>query len=255
MKPVLLCCFQLSLPAFVSSFRMHVENTRTTCATGASATNAASGRRARQPLFELSLTGQPRSWMVREHRYRCLGYGKARWGMAAEAVLAVIAAEHPQALPELKRDIDSLSGELRLELTLPVLLTGPASGPGPVRIRYVFDADAVRLTEIHLHWVNAGDPSQEQRLPLVQAATRLAGELMSYRWSGLQTTRGAVRGPGALLLFAGRDETGALVEISLDGVAFDVERINAPGRPEHRPAPCGPAALRLSFIAGALPAL
>lgn len=202
-------------------------------------------------MFELSLTGQPRSWLVREHPYRCKGYGRARWGMEVETVMEIIAAEHPDQLLGLRHEIDTLSGDLRLELAVPAL----PPGPGPARIRYVFAAATARLVEIHLHWVSGGDPSHEQRLPLVQAATRLAGELMSYRWSGLQTTRGAVRGPGALLLFAGRDETGALVEISLDGVAFDVERINAPGRPEHRPAPCGPAALRLSFIAGALPAL
>jgi hypothetical protein len=197
-------------------------------------------------MFELSLTGQPRSWRVKEHAYRCKGYGRARWGMEVDVVTAIIAAEHPQQLDTLQRGIDTLSGDFLLELAVPAL----APGPGPARIRYVFAAATGRLVEIHLHWVSGGDPSQEQRLPLVQAAARLAGELMAYRWTGLHTTRGAVRGPGALLLFAGRDEDGGKVEISLDGVAFDVERPETPGRPEHRPAPPGPAALRASFLAG-----
>lgn len=204
-------------------------------------------RPLRRPLLELSLTGQPRSWQVREHRYRCTGYGRARWGMELADVMAAIAAEHPKAQASLQHNIDRLSGEQWLELTVPSLRPGP---PGPARLRYLFDADTVRLCEVHLHWISSGDPSQEQRLPLVQAASRLAGELMSYRWSGLSTLRGAVRGPGALLLFSGRDEQGATVEISLDGVAFDVERPGAPGQPEHRPAPRGPAALRVSYIAG-----
>jgi hypothetical protein len=201
--------------------------------------------RRRRPMFELSLTGQPRSWLVHEHPYRCKGYGRARWGMDVETVREIIAAEHPDQFFSLKHEIDTLSGDLRLELAVPAL----PPGPGPARIRYVFSAVTQRLVETHLHWVSGGDPSHEQRLPLVQAATRLAGDLMSYRWSGLHTTRGAVRGPGALLLFAGRDEDGGTVEISLDGIAFDVERPGAPGRPEHRPAPRGPAALRASFLA------
>lgn len=195
---------------------------------------------------ELSLTGQPRRWQVREHLYRCTGYGRARWGMDVAAVMAVIAHEQPEAQETLRHDYHRFSGEQRLELTLPAL----APGPGPVRVHYLFDGEHGVLCEVQLHWISTGDPSQEQRLPLVQAATRLAGDLMSYRWSGLSTLRGAVRGPGALLLFAGRDEEGASVEISLDGVAFDVERPGAPGRPEHRPAPRGPAALRLAYRAG-----
>lgn len=210
---------------------------------------SAATRAPRRHLLELSLTGQPRSWRVREHRYRCYGYGRARWGMDLEGVMAILAAEHPRAQATLRHEIDRLSGEQWLELTVPVV----APGPGPARLRYMFDADYARLCEIHVYWISSGDPSQEQRLPLVQAATRLAGDLMSYRWSGLTTLRGAVRGPGALLLFSGRDEDGASVEISLDGVAFDVERPGTPGRPEHRPAPRGPAALRLSYLAGHWP--
>lgn len=202
--------------------------------------------RARRPLLELSLTGQPRAWQVREHRYRCLGYGRARWGMAVATVMELIAREQPKAQATLRHEVDRVSGEQRLELQLAAL----APGPGPARLRYVFDAVHGGLSEVQLHWISGGDPPQEQRLPLVQAATRLACELLSYRWSGLSTLRGAVRGPGALLLFAGRDEDGAGVEISLDGVAFDVERPDQPGRPEHRPAPRGPAALRLSYRAG-----
>jgi len=197
-------------------------------------------------MLELSLTGQPRSWQVREHRYRCNGYGRARWGMDMATVAGIIAREHPRAQGGLRRTVDGVGGEQVLELTLPALPPGPGAG----RLRYVFDAEFGRLCEVHLHWISGGDPSHEERLPLVQAASRLTGELMGYRWSGLSTLRGAVRGPGALLLFSGRDEEGATVEISLDGVAFDVERPGEPGRPEHRPAPRGPAALRLSYRAG-----
>lgn len=199
-----------------------------------------------RPMLELSLTGQPRSWQVREHVYRCSGYGRARWGMEVAAVMEIIAREQPKAQAALRHEYDPLSGGQRLELTLPAL----PPGPGPARLHYLFDAEYGVLREVQLHWISGGDPSHEQRLPLVQAATRLAGELMSYRWSGLSTLRGAVRGPGALLLFSGRDQDGATVEISLDGVAFDVERPGAPGQPEHRPAPRGPAALRLAYRAG-----
>jgi hypothetical protein len=107
----------------------------------------------------------------------------------------------------------------------------PSCRPVPARraCASIFAPEERRLTEVHLYWISGGDPSYEQRLPLVQAATRLCGELMSYRWSGLTTLRGAVRGPGALLLFSGCDEEGGMVEISLDGVALDVERPGKPG--------------------------
>src|SRR5450830_1012809 len=152
-----------------------------------------SARLSRRQLLELSLTGQPRSWRVREHRYRCAGYGRARWGMDLAAVMAAIATEHPKAQATLRHEIDRVSGEQWLELMVPAL----PPGPGAARLRYMFDADCVRLREVHVYWISSGDPSQEQRLPLVQAATRLAGDLMSYRWSGLTPLRGAVRGPGA----------------------------------------------------------
>jgi hypothetical protein len=102
---------------------------------------------------------------------------------------------------------------------------------------------------VHLDWVVEGDPTHEQRLPLVQAATRLAADLVGYRWPGQSPSRGVVRGSGALLLFSARDELGRGVEICLDGVAFDVERRMPSGPPEHRPAPRGPAGLRQSFLA------
>jgi len=204
----------------------------------------------RRPAFELSLTGQPRSWQLREHAYRCKGYGRARWGMTVAGIKAMIAAEFPDSLSSMKLDLDTHTFAPRLEVTVPSL----SPGPGPARIVYQFGGPALRLAEIHLHWVTHGDPSQEQRLPLVQAATRLAGEMLSYRWAGSSTMRGAVRGPGALLLFSGRDENGGEVAISLEGVAFDVERQGVPGRPEHRPAPRGPAALKLSYLAGPPPA-
>ncbi|MYM35438.1 hypothetical protein GTP44_10985 [Duganella sp. FT50W] len=197
-------------------------------------------------MQELSLTGQPRAWQVGEHLYRCSGYGRARWGMDVATVMQAIAEEHPAAQATLRHEYDRFSGEQRLELSLPAL----PPGPGAARLHYLFDAEHGVLCAVQVYWISGGDPSQEQRLPLVRAATRLVGELLHYRWSGLSTLRGAVRGPGALLLFAGRAEDGASVEISLDGVAFDVERAGTPGQPEHRPAPRGPAALRLTYHAG-----
>jgi hypothetical protein len=203
----------------------------------------------RRPAFELSLTGQPRSWQVQEHAYRCKGYGRARWGMTLAGIKALIALDFPEAVATLKQHLDPVTLAPRVEIQVPSL----PQGPGRAHIVYLFGGPSLRLVGVSLHWVTDGDPSPEQRLPLVQAATKLAAQMLTYRWAGSSTMRGAVRGPGALLLFSGRDESGAEVSISLDGIAFDVERAGTPGRPEHRPAPQGPAALRLLFTAGPPP--
>lgn len=195
--------------------------------------------------FELSLTGQPRSWAVECGAYAVGAHGGARWGMSMDEVMALVCAAYPFALAGMKEELDPMSGQR----TLSVAVAELPPGPGPAAIAYVFGARSQRLIAMHLLWGADGDPEPARRLQLVQAATRLAGGVVGYRWPARATTRGMVIGDGAVIVFSGRDGNGGGIEIRLDGVALDVERPRLPGQPLHRPAPHGPARLCLSLVA------
>ena len=202
---------------------------------------------AQQPREEISLSGQPRSWTVLGEPARIGGAYGARWGMDLEQVKTAVAAAWPHALATAQTGIDDAAGTLSLQVTVPKL----APGPGAARINYVFSAGERRLVGVHSTWVVAGNPSEEERAPLTAAAAALAGELVGYQWPVFATARGRIVAPGELVVFSGRDEAGAGVEIRLGGAAFDVELPGPTRKQEHRPAPAGPALLRHAFVAKA----
>ncbi|WP_426336204.1 hypothetical protein ACN9MY_23510 [Pseudoduganella sp. R-31] len=202
---------------------------------------------AQQPREEVSLSGQPHSWTVRGEPAKISGAYGARWGMDIAQVKAAIAAAWPSALATAQMGADDAAGTLALEVTLPTL----APGPGPARISYVFSADERRLVGVHSTWAIAGNPAEAERAPLLSAAAALASEQVGYQWPVFATARGRVVAPGELVVFAGRDEAGAGVEIRLGGAAFDVELPGAQRRQEHRAAPAGPAVLRQTFVVNA----
>lgn len=208
---------------------------------------AATAAQAQAPREEISLSGQPRSWDVHFEPMRIAGAHGVRWGMDMEQVKSAIASAWPQALAAARQGADDAAGTLALEITVPKL----APGPGPARIAYVFDAAERRLIAVHSTWNIAGNPSEAERAPLVQAAAALAGELAGYQWPEFATARGRVVAPGELVVFSGRDEAGAGVEIRLGGAAFDVEVPGPVRKQEHRAAPAGPAVLRQTFVAKA----
>jgi len=200
-----------------------------------------------QPREEVSLSGQPRSWTVRGEPIKITGAFGARWGMDVEQVRAAIASAWPNALATAHTGTDDAAGTVALEITVPKL----APGPGAARISYVFSAAERRLVGVHSTWAVTGNPSEAERAPLTAAATVLASELVGYQWPVFATARGRVVAPGELVVFAGRDEAGAGVEIRLAGAAFDVELPGNTRKQEHRSAPAGPAVLRQTFVAKA----
>lgn len=193
---------------------------------------------------ELSRTGAPSSWDIRGEPYVNQGYGNARWGMTREQVRAVLARDYPQALANLREEDDPVTRTSAMALVLPAL----APGPGPATISYVFGAANGTLVAVHLVWSVEGNPAPAQRQQVLQGATALAGELVGYQWPPFSTTRGLLQGPGAMILFAGRDPQGSAVEIRVEGMALAVEQPYGKP-PQQRPAPAGPARLRQSFVA------
>lgn len=199
------------------------------------------------PREEVSLSGQPHSWTVRGEPAKITGAYGARWGMDIAQVKAAIALAWPNALATAKVGADDAAGTLALEVTLPAL----EPGPGAAHVSYVFSADERRLVGVHSTWAISGNPSETERAPMLKAAAALAGELVGYQWPVFATARGRVVAPGELVVFAGRDEAGAGVEVRLGGAALDVELPGAQRRQEHRAAPAGPAVLRQTFVANA----
>lgn len=202
-----------------------------------------------QQRVELSLTGQPDSFFVEGGAYVVTGYGKARFGMTVEEVRALIGAEYPAALPTLRDEVHPVDRTRDIGIVVPAV----APGPGPATINFVFGATSRRLIAVNVYWLASGNPSDAERQRLVDAAKVLAAGVSGYRWPFLSTARGHVVAPGRVIVFVGKDEAGAGIEIRLDGVALDIERRQAPGAqplpPERRAAPPGPAQLRISFVA------
>ncbi len=195
--------------------------------------------------YDISLTGQPRSWDVQGMPFENPGFNGARWGMSMDEVRAVIAASMPDALATARVQVDAAARTTALAVTVPTL----APGPGPAEISYVFGAASKRLVAVHQTWTLPGNPGDVQRAALMRSATVLASGLVGYQWPDFATTRGRVTAPGELILFAGRDFQGGGVEIRVGGVALDVELPGAVRRQEHRAAPAGPAHLRKSLVA------
>lgn len=198
---------------------------------------------------ELSLTGQPRSYVIAGTPYKIDGYGRAHFGMSAAQVKAAIAAEFPNSSATLKQSDDPVDRTQAIAIVVPHL----APGPGPATVSYVFGATTHKLIAVNLYWLAEGNPSNETRQKLLASGTSLAADLVGHQWPLFATVRGQVAGPGALILFSGSNAAGAGISIGLDGIAFDVEK--PAGRngqrlpPEHRPAPSGPAELRFSLVA------
>jgi hypothetical protein len=195
--------------------------------------------------YEISLTGQPRSWDVQGVPFENAGFNGARWGMSMDEVKAVIAAAMPDALATAKVRVDPAARTTALAVTVPVL----APGPGPAEVSYVFGAASKRLVAVHQTWTIPGNPGAVQRAALLRNATTLVSELVGYPWPDFATTRGRVTAPGEVILFAGRDAHGGGVEIRVGGMPLDVELPGAVRKVAHRAAPPGPAHLRKSLVA------
>lgn len=195
---------------------------------------------------EITLTGQPQRYPIHGKPYETQGFGNVRFGMTMAEVKARIPADYPHAT-SLTEGRDPVEGTTSLNVVVPQL----APGPGPATINYIFGATSHQLVTVHVFWLLDGNPDDEARHKLLETGTLLVSSLIGFEWQPLSIARGHVVGPSSVVLFSARDMRGGGVEIRLDGVAFDVERArDAQGNrqpPEHRPAPPGPAWLRVSF--------
>lgn len=200
--------------------------------------------------IDISATGQPRSFIVTGHPARIAGYGHATFGMRADEIMAMIATDFPADAPSLRDEVEPSTRTRTLTLVVPEL----APGPCPATINYVFGAASRRLIAVNIAWQFDGLATTAQRQSLVGAASSVGAGFAGSRWPPLQTTRGNVLPDGALIVFSGKDERGAGLEIRLDGVDIDLaprrKTADAAAAPqEHRIAPPGPARLRVAFVA------
>ncbi|BDT68279.1 hypothetical protein os1_24610 [Comamonadaceae bacterium OS-1] len=204
---------------------------------------------APQGFVDISLTAQPKKWVINGILSSVNGYGNAHFGMNSEQVLQVIGSDYPQALPSLKSDTH-LSQQTP---TMTIVVNELSPGPGPATITYVFGASSHKLIAVNVYWVVTGVAIPEQQQQLIEAASTVTAGLLGYRWPLLAVSRGIVPVPGVLLVFSGKDFAGGGAEVRLNGVGVDIEKPNtaahSPEAREHRLAPPGPAQLHLSFVA------
>lgn len=200
-------------------------------------------------LAEISLTAQPKQWVVQFKSYSTSGYGNARFGMSQQEVRTIIGKDYPLAMPGLKDTLHEVNKTPLLSLVVNEL----APGPGPATITYVFGARSQKLIAVNVYWLVPGVASTAQQQQLIEAASAVAADLIGYRWPLLEVSRGIVPTPGVLLVFSGKDFSGGGVEVRLNGVGVDIEKPNtaaqSPEAREYRAAPPGPAQLHLSFVA------
>jgi hypothetical protein len=212
--------------------------------------HAAAAAAGAPPRVDISLTGQPRSFLVTGRAAQITGYGHAQFGMRVDEIRAMIAVDFPAGLASLKDEVAPATRNHTLTLVLPELVPGPC----PATINYVFGATSQRLIAVNVAWQVDGQATTMQRLSLVEAAKAVGAGFAGSRWPLLQTTRGNVLPDGALIVFSGKDERGAGLEIRLDGVDIDLaprqkSATTAAAPQEHRVAPPGPARLRVAFVA------
>ncbi len=205
---------------------------------------------AAPPSFvDISLTAQPRQWVINGILAAVNGYGNAHFGMSAQQVQQVIGSDYPLALPSLKTEIESSQRTPMMTIVVNEL----APGPGLATITYVFGAKSQKLIAVNVYWLAPDVASLAQQQQLTEAASKVTAGLLAYRWPLLQVSRGIVPAPGVLLVFSGKDFAGGGVEVRLNGVGVDLEIPNtgagSPAAREHRAAPPGPAQLHLSFVA------
>ena len=196
---------------------------------------------AQARVIEFSWTGQPRSYAVHAAPYRIAGHGAARFGMTFDEVAATVGAGATR---------QETTDPMQRTRVLTVAVPGLAPGPGPATINYVFGAGSDRLEAVNVAWVLEGDPSPAQREQLLAAGTAAVADLVGHQWEPLSTARGHVVAPGSVILFAGRDASGAGIEVRVDGIALDVQRpltaTGAVAETDRRAAPAGPARLRIA---------
>ncbi|OUN01321.1 MAG: hypothetical protein BAA04_11695 [Firmicutes bacterium ZCTH02-B6] len=197
--------------------------------------------------LEVSMTGQPETYVMSFVEAEVLGFDGVSLGMAMDEVEALAADKYPGA-PRAWGE-DPVQGITLLGVALERLAPFP-DGPifGPASITYVFGATSKRLIGINLNWYVDGDATPEQRHAILELGKAYVTQLLRYAWDPFELFRGLLLGPNTVLLFSGSDTAGRRVEVIADGVPLDV--ITLPeGTVEHRPVEGGPARLRVALTA------
>lgn len=172
--------------------------------------------------------------------YRIDGFRSARWGMSLPDVRAAAALDlgvMPEAIEAGPNPVDGTM----------VLIAGvPRIDPGPVppAISYVFGARSGTLIQITIIW-SIPDATDAQRQSLAAAGQRLVRYFKTQPVQPPVANDGGVAGPGRVILYRAEDSRGASIQVSLNGVAFDVI---AEGKRMPAAAPTGTAVLRLAYI-------
>jgi len=173
--------------------------------------------------------------------YEITGFRSAKFGMSPAEVRAAAAKDFGAST--LQANANPAEGTEALQLETPRL----DPGPGAAQITYIFGARGHTLAHINVVWATGPEPTAAERAAILTGAVQLAHYFQTLP-APLKASLGARRtGPNSLLLFAGVDARGAGVEVSAEGVSYEMSGADA-GANIASPPPKGPALLRVSYV-------
>jgi hypothetical protein len=171
--------------------------------------------------------------------YETSGFRSAHFGMTEAEVREAIKADLGASV-DIKASTNSIERTALLSATVPSL----EPGPGQAALVYIFGYKSKKLIQVNIVW--AGTTVGGDAQPYVVAGLQLANYFKGFSWKDGKFVAGAPSGPNGLVMFAAEDEKNGLVQVTVDGVAFEKR---AEGKTEAGPKPKTPPILRLAYVA------
>jgi hypothetical protein len=171
--------------------------------------------------------------------YETTGFRSAHFGMTDSEVRAAIKADLGASV-DVKASTNSIERTTLLSATVPSL----EPGPGPATVVYIFGYKSKKLIQVNVIWAGATVGAEAQ--PFVVAGVQLATYFKTFSWKDGKIIVGVPAGPNGVVMFAAEDQKTGLVQVTVDGVAFEKQ---VDGKTEAGPKPTTPPILRLAYVA------
>jgi hypothetical protein len=206
-------------------------------ATGAAKVAAA---RPAEPTAAAAVTATVNPSAPAASAYRIAGFRSARFGMTREQVMAAIMQDFQIPAGNVQALDNPVDGTV-------VLVATPARldpAPGTTSVSYIFGKTSRKLVHVNVVWALPASTTAAERDMLVAAGIKLGAVFEQRSWGKGGLVKNVPVAANSLVLVQARDETGAAVEIRMDGVSY---RQQTNGKSVDSPVPTTEARLRLAY--------
>jgi hypothetical protein len=176
--------------------------------------------------------------------YVISGFRSARFGMNEAQVRSAIGKDFGRAA-KIEKAANAAEGTTAMQASLAAL----DPGPGPAKVTYIFGATSKELIHINVVWASNDQPTHAVRQAMMQAGLELLAYFKTHIGKPKAAAAGLPNGPNTLVLYVAVDESGASVELSLDGIAFEHK---VDGKTVSSPPADGPVSLAVSYARNVL---